>query len=535
MRITKNIRLMVLLVIILASVYLTIVPFLGKPKGVKVVSIDENASCGSLKEGDIITQLSFGVVENKEDFEKEVKNVKAGERVTLVVNGGPGGCVALRDGYLGINVSDLKKAGLKFSTEIAGGSITYLQPKKSVSSSELERIRDKLLERARISGFPEVRAEISAWQVKIYSLKDENINLLRIKGRFEAKILEKIDVENDSIKVFVGEKSYSIEVKNNSLILNGTDNKFELDGISFEVKNITNSSVYLEAFFFGNEDVTSVFDNLAYTRYNPNAYAYEFYLPVEISEEASERFEKITKMLTSRVVSGQPVLNAPLVYYLDGEAINTLNIPFEMTTKKVKNIAILGFRNTYEEANNINLKLQEALKTGEIPELEIVKLEAFEGKYQNLFSYTIIGTLIGLAILSSSLALKTKKVKACLASFLLSSSQILPILGAISIVQSRFEHGWIIDIPTVFGISLAVFLTFLKILILTEEKEKNKKISLCYKHEQIIGLNNLLTIVFTLISFVLLFTPFKGFGLSLIIASLISLFLIEPCYLKILS
>ena len=535
----KNVRLLIFLGIILISIYLAVAPFLGKPRGVRVISIDENASCGNLKEGDIITQLSFGVIENKEDFDKEVKNVKAGERVTLVVNGGPGGCIALRDGYLGINVTDLKKPGLKFSTEIAGGSITYLQPKISVSSSELEKIKDTLIKRAEISRIPEIRVKTFDGIIKLYSLENENINLLKIKGEFEARILEKIDIENDTAKVFVGKKSYSLKVKNESIVFDSKTytigDEFKLDNIRFEVENITNSSVYLEAFFFDNNDVVKVFSNLAYTRYNQRALAYEFYLPVEISENASERFEKITKMLTTRVVGGQPVLSAPLVYYLDGEMINSLNIPFEMTTKKVKNLAILGFRNTYEEANNINLKLQEALKTEKIPELFVIKTEKFKGKYQNLFPYTILGTIFILLIFSASLALKTKKIKASLVAFLFSASQILPILGAISFVQSRFMYGWIIDIPTVFGMSFAVWLTFSKLFIQAIEKEKNKKISLRYKHRTIIGLNNFLTIVFVLISFVLLFSPFKGFGLSLIIALLLNLFLIEPSYLKILS
>ncbi|MDI6798441.1 MAG: hypothetical protein QMD12_00345, partial [Candidatus Aenigmarchaeota archaeon] len=511
-----------------------------KKSGVVVFSIEKGSKCGELKEGNIITQVSGFSVKNSKDFKNAIKGIKAGEYVAMVVNGGPGGCVVIKDGDLGISVSDTETKELIFGTDLAGGTITTLKTEKTVSSKELEEIKNIIEKRAKALALPEIRVLISNNSIRIFSLKDENINLLIMNGRFEAKILEEIKFTNNTGKVLVGDSSYPIVLEDKKLKVNGSSyeigHNFSLENINFEIVNITNTSAFLKALFFSNEDVLRVLKDFSYVKYEPNTRSYEFGVIFEVSKQASQKFAKITRRLSTTIIGAQAVSEGSLVYSLDGEEINKLNIPFEMVGKEIKNIAVIGFRKTAKAATDDKSKIEAALETKELPTgLEIADIELFEPTYGKIVHALVVIVAVLIILPIGLTYLIYKKIKPGLYAMALLASEIISIFGVIALSQSYFARGWLVDMPTIIGLISITCITMIKLFITSEKVIKKREISLQYKYKKIIGLDRLLSILTAVISFVTLFTTWKGFGLSLISGLLISAIIINPTYREILK
>jgi len=104
----NNFRFYLLLILIGASLFFIISPLVLSSGGIVVSGVSPDQKCSSINEGDKITQIAGYTITSPEDFDKAVAEVKANSIITIVINDGPGNCVAVKDGSLGFQVSRSK-------------------------------------------------------------------------------------------------------------------------------------------------------------------------------------------------------------------------------------------------------------------------------------------------------------------------------------------------------------------------------------------------------------------------------------------
>jgi hypothetical protein len=524
----KNPRVLTLLILLAIFSYFLASFFLFRPTGVIVVSLDENNKCEGVSEGKIITEMRGMRISSEEDFQNYVKNVKQGEYVSMVINNMPGGCIALNDSYLGITVSNIERRGLKFGIDLVGGKTSTF-----TSSQDLKKVKEILEKRIEVFKIPEASVSISDKTIKLITLKEEKLEPLLIKGEFEAKIREEVKLKNNTGKIPVGSEDYTIVLEKGKVKVNesyyGENESFFLDSIEFEIKNITNSSVYLEALIFTEKDIKQI-STYSFVKYEPSLRSYEFNIPVEISEEASQRFSKVIDRMPTTAEAGTIVLNGRLIYYLDKKEMSNLAIPFSMVGRKITSISILGFRENEKAATLDKNKIEASIKTEELEPLNLIKTEELKPTYEMFWFYST-ATLIFLEIFFTTLTfLRYKKGK--LSAFLLIFSllQVFLIFGSIAISQYFVENSWLINLNTILGILVIVSLTSFQLILVLEKRIKKKEISLSYRLKKIISIHTLFNIIVPILSFILLFTQLKTFGLSLFFGFLFSFIFLTPIY-----
>jgi hypothetical protein len=539
MNFVKNIRLIILIVLLLASVIFIIKPIFTKVFGASVVSVGGDSKC-SLNEGDVIIQVGGYMVGNSVDFKNAEKTVKGGEYVTMVINNGPGGCVAARDGYLGVNVVDISSKHLNFGIDIQGGVENIFKPSQSLTNQQLNNVIEILNKRIKIINLPESRAYASNGDISIVGLSNEKIGMLVMPGEFEARISRDIKLKDDVGELGVGNSTYTVKkLTNTSLDINNytyeIGQNFYLEKIKFHLINITNNSVAIEATVFTNDDIKQLLTAYGYLKYDSQYQRYEYSVPLEISNEASDRFVQITKKLPTTYAVGGSTLEGYLIYYLDRTVINKLSIPFEMMGKKIDNIQIIGFKRTMAEASNEQLKVEIAA-SGKLPtELKMIDTKYFvpilKEKVLLLVSIGMIAVSLPVMALSH---LRYKKIKFGIFIILLSMAEVVCVLGAAAVIQTFYGYGWILDLASIIGLVVLTAFTGIQMILLSEKSVRKKDFSLHLRYKKMFNLTTFLSIVIFLLAFSMLFF-WKGFGMSLVIGFIIGVLLTKPIYEEILK
>jgi hypothetical protein len=535
MNLLKNFRITFLILLLIIFTYFLISPYILKKSGVVVTAVDKSSKCGNIREGDVITAVLASSIRNSEDFKAVEKAIKANEYATMVVNNGPGGCAAVRDGYSGLSIADMPSNELKFGIDIQGGVTTVLKPEKELNKTEIENIARILNKRIGVYGLPETTAGASNSLVKINSLSSEKINWLIAAGEFEAKILEDVKLQNDIGKIPVGDNSYSVELANDSLKINNSayriNDEFELEDIKFKVRNVTNASAVVEATFFENKDIVKVLSGSS-VKYNADTQAYEFTIPVEISAEASNRFTKIVKRIQTTIAGKNIILNGFLVYYLDGNHISQLSIPIEFARQTVKQLSLIGFSTNMADASNTRLKILSAIESGVLStNLEIVKTEKYEPKLRD-FSIEIFGYALGLAVISvlSIFYWRYKNLSLSFLAIVLVLLGLALVLGAIATAQQLTGISWIVNLRTIAGFIAVLIISSVQIMISSERILKKKELSVSYKQRKLIKASAAFNWSVLIIGFLFLFTAWRFLGLTLLTGFVFNVLFTIPIY-----
>jgi len=539
MQIIKNIRVIVIFLLLLVSSYFLASPFVFKKSGVIVTSFSKDSKCSQLKEGDIITQISGSFIRTLEDFERAAAAVKSGEYVAMVVNNGPGDCVAIHDGDIGLNVAGTPSGQLNFGIDIQGGTIATISLDGTTTPADLNKLAQTIEKRVKFFGLPQTYVYTSNNTIKIASLTTERISALIVPGEFKAKITQEVGLENSTGVIKIGNRLYDVKQYNTKISVNGTayspGQSFILEDIKFDLINATNNSFTAEANIFTNDDISKIFTG--YERYNPDLRSYEFYIPLEISRSASDRFIKIAKGLKSSLTGSQIILQGQVVYYLDGETISKLNIPYDMTIKEINSISVVGFGSTRTQVANQKTKILAMLQSDVLPvNLKITGIEPLEPKSKLTVIYASVSfALFLLLAVVSTFYFRYKSVKLGSYALLMGSIEIVLIIGIAALTQGIYSPSWIIDWQTIIGIIAVASLSSIQLLLITEKMLKNKIMNLNYKYKKMISLPMLLNILVLIVSFLMLFTTWKGFGLSLLAGLVIEVALTRSIYKDIVT
>jgi len=544
----------ILIFLLLVSSWYLFSPFVFKESGVVVISIDKNNKCSDIRVGSYITRAGGRDIKNKEDFESVVVNVGGGDRITMVVDWGPGGCTAIEDGNIGIEVGDAPSKSIKFGLEIYGGKKVFLKINKEegypvsgeLDSDLLEDIKYIIERRAGVIGTSQLKVDINEDGLFVETLNVNDLPLLLSRGFLEGRIEErlkllngvgqiKVETEYYDVKIsngFDGAQNQSLNLTNAVVFFEGVEYKqgesFVIADISFKIINITDDTLIVSGLIFNNKDVGVATGASSYIRYDNERRRYEFFVPLELSPSAGSAFSKITIGLPSSYVGGANILEGVLVFYVDGEEINRLNIPNTIAGQNINSLSLVGIGTDANDALT-KKKMVEAALVGSIEyEILIEKITEYEGSMSWLL-YSTVMVVFTVVCISFILPIFVYKVEGSLKLSLLSSflilSTVFSVFGVAATTQSVFTPGWILDSSSIFGI-LIVTVWLLVSVVLTSEKILKRKT---------VKIKKYVDVILCFCSFILVFTQFSGFGLAIIVGMVLNWAVVSPLYKKALS
>lgn len=534
MNLVKNIRLIILLLLLLVTISFLIIPLLNKTPGVTVLSLNKDSKC-IFNGGDVISQVGGHTIGNSIDFKNAEKNVKEGEYITVIISNGPSGCIAAGNGYLGVNVADISSKTLSFGIDIQGGVENIFKPDNGLTKDQLNDEVNVLNKRVKILNLPDAQASATDSDISIIALSNDKIGMLIIPGEFEGRISRDVSLTDGSGEIGVGNSTYIIKkLTESSLSVNNytyeIGQSFYLENINFNLINITNNSAAIEATVFSNDDIKQVLASYSSVKYDTDYKRYDYSVPLQLSSAASNRFAQITKKLPTTYTAGTSVLEGYLVFYLDGTLINKLSIPFNLMGKSLNSVSVIGFKKTVAEASTEMLKVEVAT-SGKLPaELSVADTKYFAPR---LKEKVLLASAVGFSIISlvvlALVYLRYKKIKFGAFVILLAACEIVFVLGAAAMVQTFYGYGWVIDSASVAGLITLFASSSIQMLLLTEKTVRKKDFGFHFKYKKIFDLTTLLNIVIFFLAFFMLFL-FKGFGFSLIIGFIFGVLLTKPIY-----
>ena len=525
MNLIKNIRIDLLLIILVISIYFLVKPLISsQTSGVTVVSLDKESECSDVMLGSTVSQISGYLIKSVNDFQIATKDIKAGRYVSMVVDGGPSGCVAIKDGYIGISVENIHKKQLNFGIDIQGGVIAKLKPSEILAITELQKIIDTIRKRIEVMKLPETKVYTSNGSVNIAGLKDESLKVIE-NCMFEGSIEQDIKIENQAASIKINQSEYTIEFLDSGLNANGTfvslNESFYLNGIKFWIANKTNESAIISGVVFDNNDIKEVLSQSISLSYESDYKRYLLTIPIRITDRAAEKFRNIAKGVPAVFSGKELILNGMLVYSLDGKEISKLSIPKNLVDQHLTTISVVGFGRSSTETQNLKQHLEACLTSGVLlTDLERVGVEQYKPLYGNLLQYSVL-FLVFVVLAPAIFFLIKKERKIGMLISILVASELIVVLGIFAWSQQAFTYGWIIDTVTLISILLYSLVSSIKLILSHFYGQRRVSISKLM----------LYTDAFTIfLCFILLFTTFRGFSLVFLLGSLISFFLTKPLY-----
>jgi hypothetical protein len=239
--------------------------------------------------------------------------------------------------------------------------------------------------------------------------------------------------------------------------------------------------------------------------------------------------------MKSVFVGAKVVLDGSLVFYLDKQMISTLSIPFEIVSKELSTISITGFRNVLSDATEQNKKILMVLESGKLPyDLHEVGVESFRGWVgEETFWLIAIELAVTLAISVSIGYLINRRISTGIYGAALTASVLFCAFGMAAITQSLYARGWTIDFTSIIGLLIFSWVNTIQMFLISEQLIKKKDFCLKFKYKKLVSMSMFLNIIVLISSFVLLFTPVKGAGLSLLSCAIVGLLITTPIYEKI--
>jgi hypothetical protein len=475
--------------------------------GVIVKSLHPANKCNNLVEGAVITSVNNIEIRDLKDFEEAIKKVKAGDYVSIVANNIPAGCFAINDSNLGIEVEEVRKGGLRFSDEIVDSKVDVFKV-ENASAAEVKKVYEILESRLEKLKIPQTKVFLFDQLIKIVNPK--SLEDLFAKCEFEIKVSHQFDVENGSASISIGENAYKIKFFNESFEINNKtyllNESFYLEGIEFELLNVTNSSAVFYATLVSNKDVTHVLSKLGFIRYDESSKNFILYLPLNISEKAEENVKKILKNIGAFFIGRQVFLQANFLYFLDGKLLSQMPVSREFRIK-ASPIPVVIFERTFDDINNIKKRLDACLSSGVLEyKLEKVGSEIQKAKFTNLAKILFFISITISFIPTFKFYKESKNIRSfSLSIFLI--LEILAILGIAGLTQLAFSPGWVIDLATILGILILICFNIASVFL------------------EIKGIKEYFFLAF---GFAVLFTPASGLGLSIIFGTIIHKLLVKP-------
>jgi len=454
-----------LVIICVAGSLILIAPSPGQ-KGVVITAIASGSPfTGKVQVGETITWANEKEINSPEDL-YEFENFTGtfrfmhSEKLDLVNLEEPG---------LGITVVKKPSSNLQFGIDLVGGTRVLLKPKGVATDATIQQIASTLETRINVFGLKEAKFQPikdvsgnSYIQVEMAGGSEKEIkDLLAKQGYFEGKIPKIITFTNSAGKLDL-EKSYSVILKNNSIEINdiivNLNENSKIEGIDFQLTNLTNDSAVLFFTVFTGSDIQSVClqdqPGICVSRITMVSGGYEFNFQVFITQKGAENFAKVTKDMKVLTDSntGSKYLESKIYLYLDENLITDLSISSELKGQAYTTPSITGFRTTRDEALKEQLMLKSILQSGALPtSLEIIRVDQISPNLgKEFFQATLIAGLIASITVAAVLYIRYRSLKILLPNMIWSISELLITLGGAALIK------WTLDLGSIAGIIAAI-------------------------------------------------------------------------------
>ncbi|MBD3155408.1 MAG: hypothetical protein GF368_02010 [Candidatus Aenigmarchaeota archaeon] len=431
MKLSKEIRLISLGVLLLLSLVFLIYPLTVKKTGVVVVSVSEDSACEEiLTPGSSITSINGNEIEDSEDFYTTIDGLS--DRINLIVNGGPRVCT-IEGNKINAKVRDFEGKGLKFGIDVKDGKKIVLEADETKNSMEVinSRVKSYDLTNLDIQKVSDKRIGI------IFGPEnEEEIEEILQPGIVSAKFLKIIETENKTGELLVNNVPYEFNVNNNSIAIENQyyriNDEFILEGINIELQNVSQNYTNFYLHVFNDRDVEK--DTVGQNkRVFQNQGSYVFVAEIGLSQTAGEKFAKVTEGQPITInPEGENYLRDPLVLMVDGEIITSVPVSSSEAGKEVERINLWGVENTREEANKKLQIITTFLKSGRLSDITILERGTSEPDKADLINtipYILLGTICVSGVYSF---FRKKNIKLAGLTLTVLATEILLYLGAAS-------------------------------------------------------------------------------------------------------
>ena len=525
-RILKNPRILIALFFVVISI-IAIAPN-PSPKGFVIMGVSRELS-NTFAAGEIIYYVNGADVAS-DVLSREYNGVVKIEtsRGTKYVNA---------NGTLGIITAPIEATNIKFGLDIKGGVRAILEPNQSTNAT-IQQIISTLETRINFYGLresvfrPIYHEEKSFIEISIAGgTVDELKSLIESQGNFEARIPFEVPVSVDTVLKL--DKNYGVTVENSSILVDGKSmapgDSFSLAGIGITFNGLEAGRINLTAKVFDGEDILTVFLDPQRTRIEKVDDSYRWNFGVQLSASGAQRFAYVTSNIDTRT---DGYLEAPIVFYLDGELIDSLNIASTLKGRAETEIQISGGADSSSEASKEMAKLQSILRSGALPTtVEIVQLDAVSptlgaGFLKNAAVAAIVA-LLGVIVVVS---MRYRRPRLVLPMMLISISEIIIVIGISVLIK------WTIDLAAIAGIIASVGTGISDQIIildrtLRKEEEYEETLHEKIKKAFFVVFGSAGTIIAAMLP--LMFTGFgilRGFALITIIGVLVGVLITRPAF-----
>jgi len=524
-----GIRSWIVLFAVLVAAWCLVSPLLFSSAGLKVVSISGGASCGNLRVGDVITNMGSSRLPSTKDFYDASGVAKGGDRIPMVVNGGPGGCTAVADGDLGISVEDVSRGWLRLGIDVAGGEKFAVRITSLADDETPTKIAEIIKRRFDAIGVKDAYTVVEDGAIGVYLPKGESINSVMFPGAIECAAEQEVKLLDGTAKIRIGGSMQSLSWDGKTVTtVNGTykiGDAFELDGVKIRVANFTNSSLTVRETIFDNGGVKKLEGGQGSVAYDAKSVSYVFSVPVELDDESSKRFSDVIGGLEPLYGSTSGVLNGLLLYYVDDAELSKLSIPSSILSSPVKAISMTGGERTMDNAVYKKKLLDVALEGKIASALDAKDAAAFEGKMSWMLPFAELFLAGCASALFIAVAALYRNIRLALFAAVVPILEIIFILAVAEMSQSLSARGWVVDSATIAGICAFAAFSVLQTVMLTE-KAARSRFSKLYTR---------LTLAFVAVGIAVSFTPLNRFGLALMFGGLLGYAIVKPFYEELAS
>ncbi len=369
---------------------------------------------------------------------------------------------------LGVTIEQKPFSNINFGLDLVGGTRVLLKPTENVTDQVVQQIIATLETRINVFGLREAKFQQvnditgnKFVQIETVGSRQELENLLAKQGKFEAKIGREVIFSNSTSNLTLT-FPHVIRYDNGSIVVDGTrlgeNQTSQLEGIDYEVLNLSDKNVTLFFSIFTGKDIQSVCiqdqPGICTSRLFQQNGGWAFNFQVFITQEGTERFAKVTN--TSRIISIPGVsdrrLEDDIMFFLDENLTTQLSISAELKGVALTTPAITGSRATRDEALREKLTLQSILQSGSLPvPVEIIKVDQISPTLgAEFFRAAILAAITASIVVSGVIFVRYKKIKILIPMVLFSVTELVLTLGVSALIK------WTIDLSSIAGLIAAI-------------------------------------------------------------------------------
>jgi len=321
---------------------------------------------------------------------------------------------------IGLSVYDAPTTNIRQGLDLSGGTRVILKPQAAVSKSDMDLIIANIKQRLNVFGLSDIVVRTAT------DLSGQDFIIVEIAG-----------ANQDEVRALLSQQGV-----------------FEA-----QIANVT-------VFRGGDKDVTYVCRTAECSGIDPRVgcqpastgYACRFRFSISLSPAAASRQAALTKNLATVVDEGGSYLSEPIVLYLDGEQVDSLQIASDLKGRALTNIEISGSGagRTQQEAQQDALdnmkKLQTVLITGSLPvQLDIVKTDAVSPILgQEFVKNAMLVGLLAILMVVLIVFLRYRNLRISLPMVVTMLSEAGIILGFAALA------GWNLDLSAIAAIIIAI-------------------------------------------------------------------------------